>query len=236
MLEITNKKLVFEYDTDQFDFVSMFSKVLNLEEVSIDSLHENIDNSLLPKSEISVDDDQSQDIYSILYKIDEGYKLSGCHINNRGKFLSKFDDFVNFLAKTVFKEDIVYQNRPTLRVAFPGNKAVGDWHRDREYNHPLEEINIWVPITKANNTNTIWIESEFDKEDYSPVNIDFGELLIFDSGLKHGNVLNQESKTRVSFDFRVIPASLYKEADSSFSYSQGIEFKIGNYYSKTAVY
>ena len=41
-------------------------------------------------------------------------------------------------------EKIVYQAKPTLRVQFPGNKAVGGWHRDRDYNHPIDEINFWV--------------------------------------------------------------------------------------------
>ena len=106
-------------------------------------------------------------------------------------------------------ENLVYQNRPTLRVSFSENKAVGDWHRDREYDHPLEEINIWVPITIARESNSIWIESSFGKEDYQPININFGNFLIFDSGLKHGNILNKEEITRISFDFRVIPMSLF---------------------------
>lgn len=116
---------------------------------------------------------------------------------------------------------------------FPDNKAVGDWHRDREYNHPIEEINIWVPITSASNTNSIWLESSFDKEDYAPANLEYGQILIFDSGLKHGNVINKEQKTRLSFDFRVIPKSKYNEPSHASSYSQNIEFKLGKYYSIT---
>lgn len=235
VLDITNKKLTHVYDKELFNFQDLFQGILNSEDHKIEDIHNVVNKSILPKKEISVDNDQSQDIYKILYKIDKGYDFSEDHINNRGIFLSRFDEFVKFIAKEVFNEDLVYQNRPTLRVAFPGNKAVGDWHRDREYNHPLEEINIWVPITKAINSNSIWIESEFDKEDYSPVNIDFGEFLIFDSGLKHGNVINEENKTRVSFDFRVIPLSVYKEPEASSSYSQGIQFKIGDYYSKTSI-
>ena len=77
---------------------------------------------------------------------------------------------------------------------FPNNKAVGEFHRDRDYNHPLDEINIWVPITSSKKTNTIWIESKFDKNDYKPMNLDYGQFLIFDSGLKHGNRINKENK------------------------------------------
>ena len=58
-------------------------------------------------------------------------------------------------------------------------------------------------------------------------------MLIFDSGLMHGNKINTENKTRLSFDFRVIPFSKYSEvslnAETKFSVSQEIEF-VGEYY------
>tara|TARA_B100000795_G_C22370687_1_gene275968 strand:+ start:9 stop:392 length:384 start_codon:yes stop_codon:yes gene_type:complete len=116
---------------------------------------------------------------------------------------------------------------------FPNNLAVGGFHRDREYNHPLEEINIWVPITSAVKTNTIWLESSFDKKDYRPANLKYGQFLIFDSGLKHGNKLNIESKTRLSFDFRVIPLSKWKPAKKDKvhkSLSRNLKFSLGDYY------
>ena len=118
---------------------------------------------------------------------------------------------------------------------FPNNKAVGEFHRDRDYNHPLDEINIWVPITSSKKTNTIWIESKFDKNDYKPMNLDYGQFLIFDSGLKHGNRINKENKTRISFDFRVIPYSVWKKnknrnKNNKYSIDQKIKFEIGGYY------
>lgn len=113
---------------------------------------------------------------------------------------------------------------------------MGDRHRDRDYNHPVEKVIIWVSITNACGSNSIWIESSFDKEDYLPVDIDFGNFIIFDSGLKHGNVVNEEGITRISFDFRVIPKSAYKSpSEASLSYSQGIEFKLGDYYSVSSI-
>ena len=116
---------------------------------------------------------------------------------------------------------------------FPNNKAVGEFHRDRDYNHPIGEINIWVPITSSQNSNTIWIESKFDKMDYIPMNLKYGQFLIFDSGLKHGNKINQENKTRISFDFRVIPYSLWvKERlkKNKASVDQKMKFDVGDYY------
>ena len=63
-------------------------------------------------------------IYKILYEIDEGYDLK---LKKNSGFLNLFDFFVSYISKTIFKEDLIYQSRPTLRVNFPGT-AVGDWH------------------------------------------------------------------------------------------------------------
>ena len=54
-------------------------------------------------------------------------------------------------------------------------------------------------VTSAFNTNTIWIESEFDKADYSPMNLNFGQAVIFDSGLTHGNKVNIENLIQMTF-------------------------------------
>jgi hypothetical protein len=47
--------------------------------------------------------------------------------------------------------------------------------------------------------------------------------------LKHGNKINTTKKTRVSFDFRVIPKSEYRPSSHN-SVNTGLKFKIGEYY------
>ena len=84
------------------------------------------------------------------------------------------------MSQKIFKESLIYQKKPTLRVMYPKNKTVAQFHRDREYNHPIEEINIWVPVTLAKKTNNIWIESQSEKADYKPINLKNGKLVIFD--------------------------------------------------------
>jgi ectoine hydroxylase-related dioxygenase (phytanoyl-CoA dioxygenase family) len=133
------------------------------------------------------------------------------------------------LAIQVFKEDLVYQSLPTIRVHFQNNLSVGGYHRDREYNHPNEEINIWIPLTKAYKTASIHIEPSIGEKHHQPVNIDIGQYVIFDSALEHGNEVNVEGYTRLSFDFRVIPYSQYKESRLD-SITQKIRFRIGEYY------
>ena len=231
-MDIKNKRIIKEFNKNQFNFDEIFSNHFKKFELNnLEEAHINLPEEYLPNKVVEVTNDQAQKIYEFLYKIDDGFNLQ--KKTNSSNFLKLFDSFVLFLAKEIFKESLIYQARPTLRIMFPNNKAVGDFHRDREYNHPIEEINIWVPITTANDTNTIWIESSFDKNDYSPMNLKYGEFLIFDSGLKHGNKINLENKTRISFDFRIIPETIWqnkKIKKNKFSADSKMEFDIGGYY------
>jgi ectoine hydroxylase-related dioxygenase (phytanoyl-CoA dioxygenase family) len=113
----------------------------------------------------------------------------------------------------------------------PGNLAVGEFHKDSDYNHQRSEITYWLPFTPAFSTNTIWIESEEDKKDYQPYSLDYGQVLVFHSSiLSHGNMINETGQSRVSMDFRVIPFSKYSELETGSS-NLNLKFKIGSYYS-----
>ena len=232
-LNIQNKKIILDFDVQKFNFNEIFSSYLSsIVSGDLSDLHLNLDSTMLPNNVVSENNDQQLEFYKILYKIDAGYSFN--NVFKEGVFLKTYKKFINFLSMDIFKEKLIYQAKPTLRAQFPNNKAVGGWHRDRDYNHPMEEINVWVPITPAFNTNTIWLESSFDQKDFLPSDMDFGEMLIFDSGLMHGNKINKENKTRLSFDFRIIPLSKYapsRDSENATSVAQNIKFKIGEYYS-----
>ena len=229
---IKNKKITKKYNTKNFNFEKLFLKHFKKFKVKkLENIHKNLPNIYLHNKVVLVKKDQGLKIYKYLYKIDKGYDLN--KTNEPSNFLKLYEKFVKYIAQNIFKEFLVYQGRPTLRVMFPNNKAVGEFHRDRDYNHPIEEINIWVPVTTSKNTNAMWMESKFNKKDYKPVNLNFGQFLIFDSGLKHGNKINLENKTRISFDFRVIPYSKWKKIQSKkikSSFNQKLKFKLGDYY------
>lgn len=233
-MDIENNKIVETYDVDKFIFKDFFASHLELPSEELENLHKHYPD-FTTKDIVSADNDQDQKIYKHLYKIDEGYSFDHNKNFSLNGFLDTYKKFVNLNSKEYFNEELIYQKKPTLRVMFPNNVAVGGWHRDREYNHPIESINIWVPITSARDTNTIWIESSFDVGDYSPANLDYGQFLFFDSGLKHGNQLNEENKTRISFDFRVVPKSVFKDSQKT-SFSQGLDLKLGKYYEETTAH
>ena len=134
-----------------------------------------------------------------------------------------FDEtYMNFLREYIkprFREKIVYQKIPTFRVHLPNNVSVGEFHKDKHYRNvewaeKVKETNYYIPLTKAYGTNTVWAESKEDEGDFQPFDSDYGECIEWDaSNLRHGNMKNDTGETRVSFDFRVIPMSKYKDND-----------------------
>jgi len=140
------------------------------------------------------------------------------------KFYKSFDDlfkvdYLTFLAEVIFpyvKDNLVYQKVPTFRVGFPNNVWVGEYHKDSWYGHPEEELNFLIPITDMYGTKSLYIESAPDKGDFQPQVVKYGEILHFDhTGCKHGNEINQEGTTHISFDFRIIPHKNYKDNSSA---------------------
>ena len=196
---------------------------------SLENIHKMVPEEFKITSIVTVEDDQDSWLYSQLYNIDPFYSLKGKY-PKKGRFIELYDSFVKWLAEQIFNESLVYQKKPTLRVHLVKNKSVGGYHRDSDYNHPKEEFNVWVPLTLAHNTATINVEKSYKSEDFVPFNSKYGEFAIFDGCLKHGNVINIEKYTRLSFDFRVIRKREFREINKK-SFTQNIEFSIGNYYS-----
>lgn len=225
-----NKNLIFhEFDKKKFNFDYLTSKHLkdSLGCEKIEEFHNYIPKEKMPK-----------DIYEgtahtfghdILYAIDSDFKQANIVKTSELNFLSLYREFINFLSKEIFKKDIIFQKKPSLRIHYPNFTSYGKFHRDSDYNHPKEEINVWLPITKVHNTASMQIESEVGKEDFMPVNLDYGKFLIFNSELLHGNVVNNEGYTRFSMDFRIMFKSDYKNFKKS-SATQKIKFEIGEYY------
>ena len=146
------------------------------------------------------------------------------------KFLALYRRFIKEFVWPHYGVDIVYQAKPSFRIHYPDNLAVGEFHRDSEYNHPLAEDNWWLPFTAAYDNNTIWMESEKDLGDYMPRIVSPGEVLVFPGGiLRHGNKINDTGVSRVSIDFRVMRRIDYSTSDAK-SVNKKLSFKLGEYY------
>ena len=148
-------------------------------------------------------------------------------------FISLYRKFVKEYVQGLFEEEIYYQRYPTFRIHQPDNICVFEWHKDKNFGHSEYEHNIFMPITKAYGNNTIWAESEEDKEDYAPMEAEYGEIILWRGArLKHGNKNNDTDQTRVSFDFRVLKKSDFNEDKVSKSLTRDVEFSPGNYFTE----
>jgi len=147
------------------------------------------------------------------------------------EFNTIYLDFVkNYLKPLLGVEKLVYQKIPTFRVHLVGNLAVGEWHKDRTYNHGPTEVNFWMPFTHAYGNNTIWTESKEDLGDYKPYEVKPGEIFVFNgANLNHGNKLNDTPTCRLSVDFRIVDFKHFKPSDRG-SINLNTRFDIGGYF------
>lgn len=201
---------IYKYNPDDYMFAYLIQSYFNV--VSLTELYSE-------EKLVDLDTDQST------YWHKKFYTMPDTHL-----FFSRYREFIKKEICPLFNREIIFQKKPTFRVHLPNNLAVGEFHKDKDYNHNPREINIFLPFTKACGNNTIWTESAPDKGDYQPINLNYGEFAIFDgANCMHGNKLNDTGQTRVSIDFRVLMRLHYEETGKK-TVTQGREFKIGDYY------
>lgn len=160
------------------------------------------------------------------------------------------DIYKNFVQKEVLplfnQSDFIIQKEPSFRIHLPNNTALGKKttdkdeivgiHCDGDYGHPAEEINFMLSITGQEGTNSVYTESEPNKGDFSSVHIERGQFVSFyGNKCRHYNVKNTTDSTRISFDFRVIPKSVYKENGATAIHSNR-KFTVGEYYSEMSIF
>jgi hypothetical protein len=140
-----------------------------------------------------------------------------------------YDDFVAHVSADLVEAPFAFQAVPTFRIQPPRNYAVGEFHRDADYNHPDGEVNFWVPLTPVYSSSAVWIEPSPGAAP-EPFPAQPGEVLVFDAvNQRHGNVINSSGHTRVSFDFRCLPLSRLVESDLA-TLNTGMRFRVGEYY------
>ena len=219
----------YSYDTGKYDFAKLVKEVLSHE--VLENIHNVLPGHINYNEVFNIDNDNETWIHKQFYsKLNNGWP----------EFLELYRKFIKEQVSLHFDVSLVYQARPTFWVHLPDNVAVGAYklkedgfHKDSDdgYGHPRDEISIYLPLTDAYDTNTIWAESEEDKKDYSAMDAKYGEYYIWKgSCLSHGNKLNNTEQSRVSFDFRIIPKSQYRPESYKSSRNQKKKFQVGDYY------
>ena len=191
------KTEIFNYKLEDYNFTQIIQDFLGVEDLS----------------EIAMENQESIEDGNSLYKNMEQTiyykKLYGALNSEKGAvFYKTYRKFIREIIRPQYGEPILYQEKPTHRILFKNGEGVSRFHRDSDYGHNKAEINYFLPQTPAFATNTLWIESKVGKEDFEPMVMEPGQVARFKGvDLMHGAKNNQTQKTRVSFDFRVIPLS-----------------------------
>jgi ectoine hydroxylase-related dioxygenase (phytanoyl-CoA dioxygenase family) len=200
----------YTYDTEKYPFFETLSLIFGTKRLS--ELHEGYKSDVLKR-----ENDQKTPFHKKYY--DSFNLIKPIYLN-----------FIEEVIKPIFGEPIVYQKIPTFRIQMPENVGVGEWHKDKQYNHNQYEINFFLPFTRAFDTNTIWAETEEDKGDFVPLEANYGEFIMWEGiRLTHGNKINKTNRSRVSVDFRVVSSTMWNPMPGE-AINTGIKFEIGGYY------
>lgn len=187
-------KLIIPYDNQRFDFAGAISAASGVPDLAQWHHH----HAPAEAEETPGFGNQASTMHQKLYGIEEISAL--------------YREFVETVITELVGEDVRYQHVPNWRIQLPGRHGVGSYHRDRSGDHNPCEMTFWLPLTDVTSENSLWVESSEGAEDFRPHPMRYGQMLAFDSAnLMHGNVRNASDRTRVSFDFRVIPASVFHD-------------------------
>ena len=131
--------------------------------------------------------------------------------------------------QTGYKGEWAIQRFPTIRIQFPNNLSVFEFHRDSNYSHPIGEINCFYAINNCYQSSALQVERNLGFEDYVPLNLNPGQYALLNTSIyKHGDILNETKKTRISMDFRFIPIS--KLTEGRISLTKGIGLNTNSYF------
>lgn len=200
------------YDTQRYPFKELVKEVLEVED--LEKIH------LIKEYDLFTREGDQKTCWHRLY------------YDNFNKFSSLYENFIRHIQTRLGYDEIIYQKIPTFRTHLVGNLGVGEWHKDKTYNHGVDEVNFWLPFTDTYGTNTIWLESQEDRGDYRPYDVKYGEVLVFNgASLNHGNKINETTSSRLSIDFRLVdPTKFVPNNDKSVN---GItRFTLGGYFEK----
>lgn len=206
----------YAYDTNTYDFKAALCKIFDIDDVDYLHCHE------LAKAR-PLTHDSSSPLHSVFY--------------SRNSQLILKEVYFGFLSQIVYpllEQPFYYQAIPCIRIGMPGRRWLDRYHKDSEYNHPIQELNINLPISVPCRASCLRIELTPGKQDFVYLDGAYGRFTFIDHiNCMHGSDVNSSSKSFLSLDFRLIPESLSKEAFSdSSSVNKLSKMRPGSYFSE----
>jgi len=234
------------YNVSRYNLAPLVRRMLRVGNLALDEIHSLIGTNNMTNADsafydeipvFGVNDRESVFVRRFYDSFDTDYTC-----------LQTYLDFVLNEVKPLFPDEVnlLIQKTPNLRVHVPGNSNIGTrssdpsadvigLHSDGEFNHPIGELNFIVPITAMFASNSLYHEpspqSLLPVDQYINIRTDtdqfwYGNL----NQLKHYNRINRSGKTRISLDFRVLPASKYQPRSAKASATSKNKFVAGDYY------
>jgi hypothetical protein len=148
----------------------------------------------------------------------------------------------------------------------PGYPGETSYHNDLMLGHNPREVNVFVPLVRCEATRSLLLadlddsltllrEFEFDFQRFGratqtdaalmarcericrPLEVDVGDIVVFDSRCLHAGPANRTGLTRVTFDTRLLPAADLATQRNSY---RGLgrrraSFALGDYFSAQAI-
>jgi len=236
-----NQGKIFTYKKEIVNFRSIIAKILKTRykflphEKFLEENLENLHNFLPKKFQKFESSSETNAVIRDFYE--EELKIKKYYIS----FLKK-------IIKPIIKKDFYFQKTPTIRFSFPNQKSF-NWkpsiHTDIMLGHPIEEINLWLPITKAQESNSMAIANlidsikiiksvnfnfnkfaflnqkslKFHKKNLlklKPLNMKDDSFLIFDPRRLHVTQKNITKFTRISMDIRIITKNILDKLNRNY--------------------
>jgi len=212
------------FDKQKYDFVRIITNLFNKELCEIhtwtDTAYPFFGPNMLGK-------DSHTEFHDAFYKkIHDGW----------GEFIDLYEDFIrNVVLPYLGLDEALFQVCPNFRVHLPNNVAVVVEHYDSDklHKHPNGEINFIIALTDMYDTNTIWTEKTCRFRDFVPMVQKAGDCTSFGGNTyTHFNKVNKTGKSRVSFDFRIMPLNYYDPNTDLKSVTTNKKYVEGGYYKR----
>ena len=169
-------------------------------------------------------------------------------LNKDGRFAEKYLKLGYNAITNVAGTELAANKNVNFSMQLPNDSSSKlPIHMDTFSGESAFQINLWVPLTDASSTNSMFIFnpkfsktisndiSKYEKqgleqllskhrEEYIFLKVPYGKGIVFTPTCLHGNVINRTVSTRISFNCR------YKNLFSPYNKDQGNEKKLGTFY------
>ncbi len=207
---------LFDYDTTKFNFKERLEELFGC---SLAGLHE-----WLGSFECF---DRRNDQHTLAHRV---------FYSNYARVIKPvYDDFMSIYMSKIVRFPFSYQVIPTFRIGLPGNRFVGEYHKDSKYAHPEFELNFNLALSNYLSPCCLMSEKVPDSGEFYPIECRHGQVFSFNHiDCMHGSEINTSSETMVSFDFRLAMIPFYKDNNSR-SINMKRAFSIGDYFSSEII-